>query len=398
MDAAMASEGDLAVRGRSEAEDSAAVNKERQRAVSLGAKPRRPRGPRAPRAPRGPRAPKATRAPKAGAAGGGGGGGRKPKPSSSSSSKQPDDAGPVVAGPSVAAATAVAASEPGFCGNEDFDGFGDDADFIDDSGLEAGPDALAARRGGASGDAKLREAGGATGGLVSPAALDRAVTAADPRGGGGGAELQRAVQDTEAPTPSSPSDKSSEFLTQSPLSPDMLEDFSLRENGPEGASDKDQGVGGGGTGAGIDGGSGNPAGGADGDESQSEREDGRTPRMDAEARSPAKTPRPPSRDAGKAGGCDPDVLAAMLMGMGVVDADIVQVEGRPQLDALLREAEGNAERAVELYFERQKEEVGTLLCLPYLRACIFRTRVARVSCVPSFMCFIWRLLDHGRCI
>ncbi|CAM9755576.1 unnamed protein product, partial [Scytosiphon promiscuus] len=94
---AMASEGGLAVQGRTEAEDSAAVNKERRKAVSRGSKPRRSR---APRAPRKPRAPKSQKAPKSGGGGGSGGlnGGRKSKASSRSAGREAVDGGGAVDG------------------------------------------------------------------------------------------------------------------------------------------------------------------------------------------------------------------------------------------------------------------------------------------------------------
>ena len=337
LEEAMACEGDLAVRGRSENEDTAAVNKERRKAVSSGSKARRPRGPRAPRAPRGPRAPRAPKAPKvskAGAAGGGGAGsGRKAKPSSPSSGTQPNKP--------KSPAAALAAGEPEPCGNDDFGGLSDDNDFIDDSGLEAG--------------------GGDGNKLVSRA--DAGGAKATPRREG---EHQNRHQDSRAKTPSCRSD-SSGFLSQSPLSPDMLPDTSLPTVDREGPGEKDSGAGSS-TENTVNGAGGTSRGTATATNPEAEASsasgpsvpDATLPHLPEEAAPApavaAAAAMAAASGASAAGGCEPDALAALLMEMGVLDDDIVQPSGRNRLDALLREAGGEKTRALRLYFERQSEK------------------------------------------
>ena len=68
-----------------------------------------------------------------------------------------------------------------------------------------------------------------------------------------------------------------------------------------------------------------------------------------------------------AAACSPSMLVGMLKSMGVVDEDIVKPEGRSELDRLLRESEGDGARAVQKYFERdtktrEKEKVCFCVC------------------------------------
>lgn len=317
----MAAEEDLAVRGRSEAEDNAAAKKERRKAVSSGLKPRRRRGPRDPRAPG---APKARRAPRAGGPAGGRGG----------SSGRGGDGGrkPQVSSPAAAAVSAATEPGPGPepepSGKEDFGGLSADADFIDDSGLEA----------------------------VAPGAVS-------------------------AQSPRAPSDSSGEFLTQSPLSTSMLLDSSLSGTDPDGSNGPRKGtahsppvpaapeV------ASLASAAPAKEAESEGDDTQSESGEARK-RIDVEAFSPQKQPKPGSQASGavaaaageQAGGgkegCEPAVLEAVLIGMGVEDDDVVQGTGRHRLEALLREAGGERDRAVGLYFERQNQKVSAYVCLP----------------------------------
>ncbi|CAM9755646.1 unnamed protein product, partial [Scytosiphon promiscuus] len=71
-----------------------------------------------------------------------------------------------------------------------------------------------------------------------------------------------------------------------------------------------------------------------------------------------KGPPSPQKHPGGEGGCEPKVLAAMLTEMGVVDDAVVGDEGLPVLRALLREAGGEADLAVDLFFENGKEIDG----------------------------------------
>lgn len=453
LEEAMASEGGLAVQGRTEAEDSAAVHKERRKAVSTGSKPRRPRAPRAPRGPRGPRAQKSQKAQKTGGGSGGGGGGssgggkggRKIKSLSRSTGQGTVDGGGVVApgdapplpgaievlkgkgkGKAVGRGDGEEAAAAGAGPDELED---DDDDFIDDSGLAPEPGSVPQAvspppplpQALSSTVAGLRREDGGT----SPSLTAAESPAAAPRSGEE-ARRQDASQQAERGLPgdhqSSGGELPGEYMTQSPLSSDMLayssSNGSENDFGGDGDGNGAENAGaaratGDTKGAGDDSGGGRAAnekgssGGAPGADaavvpgvvaddggagaaevglsgigdgaSTEETLTASTPEPSAPSQSSStgtettgpltsrgeregKGPSPcPEEQGGSSGGCEPEVLAAMLMGMGVVDDAIVSDEGLPALKALLQEAGGKADLAVELFFGRESDPEAELL-------------------------------------
>lgn len=375
LEEAVACEGDLAMRGRSEAEDHAEINKERRKAVATGSKTRRPRAPRAPRAPRPMKAntnrkfadSKGVRPLRATKSSGKKGSGRKngvcADAGMGSEGARPRN-WPAAETAGGSASKMDGSGEGGiaaYCG-ADVSGFIDDSDL----GPAAPPHYIHSRGEGAS-------------------------VSSGPGSDQPGNEIEERPNQRE---PSFVPDSTAEYMTQAPLSPDMLpcgddsgvcaDDGSRGGAGDDEKSSSRSSVGDIGVGAitiNDAGDAGSVVAQAVGTQGDLDEEPGHLPMAVLERRLPkpmsdASTAEVETVEEGnggrregdreEAGSCTADELTSILRAMGVRDVEIIKPEGRGDLEDLLKAARGDPARAVGMFFEREKDMRGkekVWLCL-----------------------------------
>lgn len=333
LDIAMNAEGKPAMKGRSEADDSAAVNKERRNAVTTGSKSRRNRARRAPRAPRAPKA--------------------------STNRKPARDKGVGAPAKKSSGVKNRGRNENGrFAGKDSGGGSGGGGDLgpsdRSTTKLEVEEQAM---NGGGHGSEDVVGGEHAAGSRIefSPSLSSGEPCGNDAAVAGSGLELktpkheQRPVVAPEA---------QGEYMTQSPLafdlSPDEIGGPELRRT-PEkdsSGSSRDSGS--------RDGSSGGSSrGSVDGAEGSGGGED-RSGFTSGEGTGGDELPPTPAPDASSleampVDDAAVDGLATLLRKLGVGDENVFKPEGRRDLQALLEAAKGAQMRAVDLFFDRVHE-------------------------------------------
>lgn len=320
------------MKGRSEADDSAAVNKERRKAVATGSKARRYRARRAPQAPR---APKATT-------------NRKPARDKGVGAPAQKSSGVKSRGRN---------KDGRLTGKDSGGGGAGDPEPSDRSAakLKLPPVEEPAMNGGRHGSEGAVDGGNATGsGIdVSPSPSAGKPCVNDRAAAGSGLEHEKPKHEEQ---PTVAPDEADEYMTQSPLAFELSHDgmggtdvLRNQDKDSSGSSSKD-GVSGGSRDSGSSRGSVDGTEGSGGGEDRSGITSGEGAGGDELSPAPAPDASPvepmPVDDAAV------DALATLLRELGVGDEFILKPEGRGDLQALLEEATGNQMRAVEIFFDR----------------------------------------------